>query len=57
MGVVVAKGLEDSCGLWVELCFGDAFVYQTCPSHLNFGQFNMKNAINALIFWGASGGI
>jgi hypothetical protein len=52
MGVVVAKGLEDSRGLQVELCFGDAFVYQTCPRQLSYSQGNMKIAENKLTIGG-----
>jgi hypothetical protein len=52
MGVVVAKGLEDSRGLQVELCFGDAFVYQTCPRQSSYGQENMEIAQNMLTIRG-----
>jgi hypothetical protein len=54
--LLVAMGLEVSRGLWVELWFGDAFVYQTCHPHSFIYQVNMKNEIKALIFWRSSGG-
>ena len=52
MGVVVAKGFENSHGLQVGLCFGDAFVYQIRSLQLSYSQSNMKIAQNKLTIRG-----
>jgi hypothetical protein len=56
MGVVVAKELEYTHGLQMELCFGDAFVYQTCLGQSNHCHVNVKIAQKRLTFRGSIDG-